>query len=479
VAGDVDFTSEDLIEHLAKQQILARELKGVKPEKVKKYAGVEANEMTSGNAKAIGICYDFQSEEGCLRKNCRFRHEELPTNPRTDTRQSVPKTPTKHSKCRRCAKEGHRGEDCPERKALTCSFCGKKGHCEEACLKKAEIKTPVLSRRGGKGTARGRGGRGAGRGKGGVHANAVEIEGLEPDDTVDESLSEDSEPEYRGTMVLQTKVVNANAISSTHENGEVRLMIDSGCDALAMIDQKDGYDLRPARVLVNEATEGSTATVDCKGNVDLELPMGGKLEVKGAIFSKNFRHNLIGTSTLGQAGISTLMHEGKVYLIDEKSVKQLPKNWKIRACEGVDRETGLPFITMKRVKPLWANTAQSVEAPRQQDKDRAVTINANRKAPRDTHVHAHLAKTYARREGSHKSEHEWRLAHRAMGHPGKKVQAKTMGIAVPEGNQYFCEDCALGSGKFSWSCEKTEEREENPCVCKEIQRPDSTTKDPK
>ena len=122
-----------------------------------------------------------------------------------------------------------------------------------------EIKTPVPSRRGGKGTTRGRGGRGAGRGKGFVHANAVEIEGLELDDTVDESLSEDSEPEYRGSMVLQTKVVNANTISSTHEHGEVRLMIDSGCDALAMIDQKDGYDLRPARVLVNEATEGSTA----------------------------------------------------------------------------------------------------------------------------------------------------------------------------------------------------------------------------
>ena len=106
--------------------------------------------------------------------------------------------------------------------------------------------------------------------------------------------------------------------------------------------------------------------------------MGGKLEVQGAIFSKNFRHNLIGTWTLGHAGISTLMHEGKVYLIDEKSVGQLPERWKIRACEGVDRETGLPFITMKRVKPLWANTAQSVEAPKQRDNDRAVIINANR-----------------------------------------------------------------------------------------------------
>jgi hypothetical protein len=125
VAGDVDFTSEDLIEHLQKQQILARELKGVKPEKPKKYAGVEANEMTSGNAKAIGICYYFQSEEGCLRKNCRFRHEELPTNPRMDTRQSVPKTPTKHSKCRKCAKEGHRGEDCPERKAFSHNVAAK------------------------------------------------------------------------------------------------------------------------------------------------------------------------------------------------------------------------------------------------------------------------------------------------------------------------------------------------------------------
>ena len=105
VSGNVDFTSEDLVEHLQKQQILARELKGVKPEKLKKFTGVEANELTTGNAKAIGICYDFQSEEGCLRKNCRFRHEELPTNPKSEAKQNAGKPHPKHvsmsGKCRR------------------------------------------------------------------------------------------------------------------------------------------------------------------------------------------------------------------------------------------------------------------------------------------------------------------------------------------------------------------------------------------
>jgi hypothetical protein len=187
VSGNLDFTSEELVEHLQKQQILARELKGVKPDKTKKYEGVEANELTNahGSAKTIGICYDFQSEEGCLRKNCHFRHEELPTNskpgicydfqsemgcPRkncrfrheglpeelcydfqseggclrkncryrheelpeepptnskTEDRQRTRKAPGKHvsmsGKCRRCAKKGHRGEECPERKRLLCS----------------------------------------------------------------------------------------------------------------------------------------------------------------------------------------------------------------------------------------------------------------------------------------------------------------------------------------------------------------------
>ena len=45
VAGDVDFTSEDLVEHLQKQAILARELKGVRPEKFKEYEGVQWKQM--------------------------------------------------------------------------------------------------------------------------------------------------------------------------------------------------------------------------------------------------------------------------------------------------------------------------------------------------------------------------------------------------------------------------------------------------
>jgi hypothetical protein len=182
---------------------------------------------------------------------------------------------------------------------LICTYCGKKGHCEEACLKREELKkkTSGPSRRGGKGASRGRGGKGMSK-RGGVNVNALEIEGLE--ESNEDTASDDSGPEYHGTMVLQSREVEMNTMSPRDEGSSLRLMIDSGCDALAMIDRNDGYDLQAANVRVNEATEGSTAVVDCKGSVDLELPMGGVLKIKGAIFSKSFRHNLIGTSTLGQ-----------------------------------------------------------------------------------------------------------------------------------------------------------------------------------
>ena len=104
--------------------------------------------------------------------------------------------------------------------------------------------------------------------------------------------------------------------------------------------------------------------------------------MKDVIFSKTFRHNLIGTSTLGQAGVSTLLHEGKVYLIEAGSMGELPQEWKIRACEGIDCNTGLPFVTMKRSKPqVGANTMLSRETQeRQDDVARARDINANRRA---------------------------------------------------------------------------------------------------
>ncbi len=73
-------------------------------------------------------------------------------------------------------------------------------------------------------------------------------------------------------------------------------------------------------MVVNEATEGRTTLVGCEGKVELEFPMGGKLAVIDAMYSTNFRHNLCGTSTLGKVGFSTLMREGKVFLIDVKSM---------------------------------------------------------------------------------------------------------------------------------------------------------------
>jgi hypothetical protein len=251
---------------------------------------------------------------------------------------------------------------------------------------------------------------------------------------------------YRGTMVLQSRAININAVNSNqreHEDG-VRVMIDSGCDILAMKDRDEGYNLQSAHVVVNEATKGNSTIVECRGRVDLELPLGGKFTVKDAIFSKEFRHNLIGTSTLAAASLSTLFHDGKVHLIDAGSIGEFPTEWKMRACEGVDEETGLPFITMKTSKPPTKPDGVTRTDPRSRDVARAKEINANRKV-----VVANLARKYTcKREGSTKADHEWALAHQAMGHPSKKSQAKTMGIPVPDGNRFFCEHCALGGGKF-------------------------------
>jgi hypothetical protein len=453
VAGDVDFTSEDLVEHLQKQAILARELKGVRPEKFKEYEGVEANEMTTGNSKAVGICYDYQSEGGCLRKNCRYRHEELsekefPTNDKTDARpkQNVRKAPAKRvtviGKCKRCAKEGHPGEECPERKSLKCAYCGKKGHCAEACQTNPDNEklspSPETKKGGGEGETRGRGER---RGSGGqkkpsmAHAVVTEY-----DDDTDESTSDDGkhdggEWEYRGTMVLQS---NNNARSNTlpkEKQDEVRLLIDSGCDTLALKHRRDGFDWRSAKMVVNEATEERTTLVGCEGKVELELPMGGILAVSDAIYSKNFRHNLCGTSTLGKAGISTLMHEGKVFLIDAKSMGQLPKTWKVRACEGVDRDTGLPFIVMKRQLPKKADTVLEKEArQKREETTRVKQRNASWRSRQEAPTPIYSAKSYPERKVSRKggAVGEEEFLARARNPPKEKEMKRQKGQERPK-----------------------------------------------
>ena len=395
VAGNVEFTSEELLEHLRKQHLLARELKGVNGGRAPKPSKVEANEMVSKTGKAVGVCYDFQTETGCSRKDCRFRHEKIPASaknrPKDRERSGV-------GRCMRCSKDGHRGSECPDRKKLLCTYCGKKGHCAETCLKNPDNEKlspprypPETMKSGGKGETRGRGGRG---GRGGRErtsmAHAVETTN---EDSMDESSSQSdgSEWEYRGTMVLQSK---GNARSNTlpkEKKDEVRLLIDSGCDTLAMMHRCDGFDWRPTKMRVNEATEGKSTLVGCKGQVELGFPMGGKLAVSEAIYSKEFRHNLCGTSTLGKAGFSTLMHEGKVFLIDAKSMGELPKAWKVRACEGVDRDTGLPFIVMKRQPPKRVDAVPKKEdRQKREDVTQVKQINAFRHQDAPTS----LAKSY-------------------------------------------------------------------------------------
>ena len=407
IAGNMEFTSEELLEHLRKQHLLARELKGVNVGKGLKPSKVEANEMVSKAGKAVGVCYDYQTETGCSRKDCRFRHEKYPASaknrPKDRERSGV-------GRCMRCSKEGHRGSECPDRKKLLCNHCGKKGHCVETCLTNPDNETPSPPRYppetmkgGGKGVTRGRGGRG---GRGGREktsmAHAVKTT-HEESDSMDESSSQSdgSEWEYRGTMVLQSKQkAHSNTLPKVKKD-EVRLLIDSGCDTLAMMHRRDGFDWRPGKMKVNEATEGRSTLVGCKGQVELEFPMGGKLAVSEAIYSKDFRHNLCGTSTLGKAGFSTLMHEGKVFLIDAKSMGELPKAWKVRACEGVDRDTGLPFIVMKRQKPKRVDAALKKEAKqKKEDATQVKQRNASWRSHREDSTPINLAKSYPERKVS-------------------------------------------------------------------------------
>ena len=217
VAANVQFTSEELLEHLRKQHLLARELKGVSGEKGVKSSKmesskVEANEMTSKTRKSGGICYDYQSEKGCSRKNCRYRHEELPANAKKEPRD---RERSEGERCIRCAQRGHRGSECPDRMKLLCIYCGKKGHRVETCLKNPDNeKFSPTKKSGGKGETRGSG-RGGRESRGGREkvsmAHAVETK---HDESTDESSSSDSEWEYRGTMVLQSKTGRPAAIPS-------------------------------------------------------------------------------------------------------------------------------------------------------------------------------------------------------------------------------------------------------------------------
>jgi hypothetical protein len=233
------------------------------------------------------------------------------------------------------------------------------------------------------------------------------------EDITDESSSSDSEWEYRGTMVLQAKKNTHSNIAPKGGKDEVKMLIDSGCDTLAIMKRRDGYDWRPAKMMVNEATEGNTTLVGCKGKVELEFPMGGRLAVSDAIYSKDFRHNLCGTSTLGKAGFSTLMHEGKVLLIEAKSMGELPKTWKVRACEGVDRHTGLPFIVMKRLPPKRTKMVLEKETRQKgEDVTQVKQMNTFWRSYKETKTPINLAKTYQAQSS------------RAMG--GEEFQARSL-----------------------------------------------------
>ena len=407
VAGNMEFTSEDLLEHLRKQHLLARELKEVSGGKGAKSSKMELSKvealMMSKTNKPVGICYDYQSEEGCLRKDCRYRHEILPANPKKEPND---REGSGVGRCMRCAQRGHHGSECPDRKKLLCIYCGKKGHVVETCLTNPDNeKSSPTKKSGGKGESRGRGGRGGREGREKTSkVNAVQTGYDEStDESTDGSSSDDSAFEYRGTMVLQSKTKARSNTFPKSGKDEVRMLIDSGCDTLAMKERSKGYDWEPAKMMVNEATEGKTTLVGCKGKVELELPMGGKLAVSDAIYSKDFRHNLCGTSTLGKAGFSTLMHEGKVFLIEAKSMGKLPKTWKVRACEGVDRETGLPFIVMKKPPPKRAETVLKKETRK---KGGGVTqikqTNEFWRSSQEIPTRINLAKSYPERKVSRK-----------------------------------------------------------------------------
>jgi hypothetical protein len=260
----------------------------------------------------------------------------------------------------------------------------------------------------------------------------LEIEGLS---STDESSSDESEWEYRGTMVLQSKKNSHNTLPKGGKakggKDEVKLLIDSGCDTLAMMHRSDGFDWRPAKMMVDEATEGRTTLVGCKGKVELEFPMGGKLAVSDAIYSKDFRHNLCGTSTLGKAGISTLMHEGKVFLIEAKSMGELPNAWKVRACEGVDSDTGLPFIVMKRQPPRQEGTALEKEVrQKREDVTRVKQKNASwRRQEASTPINSTKRERKVSRKGWAMGEEELRARSRQ---PPKEEEMRFKGGERPK-----------------------------------------------
>jgi hypothetical protein len=97
------------------------------------------------------------------------------------------------------------------------------------------------------------------------------------------------------------------------------------------------------------------------------------------------------------------MHEGKVFLIDAKSMGELPKTWKVRACEGVDRDTGLPFIVMKRQLPKKADTVLKKEGrQKREDATQVKQRNASWRNHQEAPTPIKSAKSYPERKVSRK-----------------------------------------------------------------------------
>lgn len=233
-------------------------------------------------------------------------------------------------------------------------------------------------------------------------------------------------------------------------------ILDSGANTMIMKDPSHIWNSKVGVQIIGTAF-GSEEVAGVSGGTRFEI--GGKeVHLERGVYSrKELPYTLIGTSIMNMAGLSSVFHQGKVYLMDAKEFSIVDDQV---VYEGkLDPQTQLPMIEIKAI------AQPQVGSMRRQEVDRAVHVNKagreqalvlEREANNVPEV-ACLARTYS--PFGNTAQQNGLRYHGKLNHIGTKVIERTLKAAgikyeKPRG---LCEVCGLtkvkshnhGEGSFA------------------------------
>ena len=419
-AKNPNFDSDDLLSAIREQKIIVDTCAGM---------DLKANALVGGNSKQPPkaaaqqhkqqvVCKIFKKTGTCsYGSKCRFLHEKEPATTPSPTPRAPAAGGAQNStqggaaqSCKKCGSKSHKTEQCS--KGL-CFYCDKPGHSAANCSKKkADQEKKKLAA-----------------------ANSLQM--AEGDSKESE---EDLEVEAH-TTIIEDELPSGVPQVCGASLSEVSLLLDSGANCVGMKDVSMGLGVKEYKVSVSTSAQGKDLKTSGKGKIAFKLPKGGRLELPTAYFSESFSHNMIGTTPLDrQCGVTTMTHDGRVYLIEKKSIKSIPAEWNILVDNEYDRKTDLPFIKLQLDSDLAVPTRQNDKVLRAHE----IIASARKSMFEEGYVCANVARVYPPEKETQDDLLREKL-HRCMAHVSAKLVARTAGL--PEKRGRFCEACVVGSGE--------------------------------